>query len=48
MDALPISMCRDNNLPIVVFNMRTPGNIARVVSGDGTIGTLVCLENPEL
>src|SRR5438876_10124956 len=46
MDASAISMCRDNNLPIVVFNMRTPGNIARVVSGDGSIGTLVCLEKP--
>src|SRR5256884_93447 len=31
MDASAISMCRDNNLPIIVFNMRTPGNIARVV-----------------
>ncbi len=42
MDASAISLCMDNNLPIVVFNMRTPGNIARVVT-DG-IGTRVCLE----
>src|SRR2546425_3993576 len=34
MDASAISMCRDNNLPIIVFNMRTPGNIARVVRND--------------
>src|SRR6266436_4105705 len=43
MDASAISLCMDNNLPIVVFNMRKPGNIARVVTSDG-IGTLVCLE----
>jgi len=43
MDASAISLCMDNNLPIVVFNMRKPGNIARVVTNDG-IGTLVCLE----
>jgi uridylate kinase len=46
MDASAISMCRDNNLPIIVFNMRTPGNIARVVSSESGIGTLVCLEKP--
>lgn len=44
MDASAISMCRDNNLPIIVFNMRTPGNIARVVRNDAGVGTLVCLE----
>ena len=43
MDASAISLCMDNNLPIVVFNMRKPGNIARVVTNDG-IGTRVCLE----
>ena len=31
MDASAISLCMDNNLPIVVFNMREPGNIMRVV-----------------
>jgi uridylate kinase len=46
MDASAISMCRDNNLPIIVFNMRTPGNIARVVRNDPGVGTLVCLEKP--
>ena len=43
MDASAISLCMDNNLPIVVFNMRTPGNIARVVTNDG-IGTRVCVQ----
>jgi len=46
MDASAISLCMDNNLPIVVFNMRTPGNIARVVQSDSGIGTRVCLEKP--
>src|SRR3989440_10208879 len=32
MDASAISLCMDNNLPIVVFNMRSPGNIKRVVT----------------
>ena len=44
MDASAISLCMDNNLPIVVFNMRTAGNIARVVTSETGIGTRVCLE----
>src|SRR5919107_663818 len=42
MDASAISLCMDNNLPIVVFNMRRPGNIMRVVMGEEGIGTRVC------
>jgi uridylate kinase len=45
MDASAISLCMDNDLPIVVFNMRTAGNIVRVVSGE-TVGTRVCNEMP--
>ena len=41
MDASAISLCMDNNLPIVVFNMRQPGNITRVISGDAGVGTKV-------
>jgi uridylate kinase len=44
MDASAISLCMDNNLPIVVFNMRTSGNIMRVVKGDLAVGTRVCVE----
>jgi uridylate kinase len=44
MDASAISLCMDNNLPIVVFNMRTPGNIMRVVTGDMAVGTRVRVE----
>ena len=32
MDATAISLCMDNKLPIVVFNLRTPGNLRRAVS----------------
>ena len=39
MDASAISLCMDNNLPIVVFNMRKPGNITRVVTGEAGVGT---------
>jgi uridylate kinase len=45
MDASAISLCMDNDLPIVVFNMRTPGNIRRVVAGE-TVGTRVCNQKP--
>lgn len=41
MDASAISLCRDNDLPIMVFNMKESGNIVRAISGDTTIGTLV-------
>lgn len=41
MDSSAISLCMDNNLPIMVFNMKVPGNIQRAVSGDLKIGTLV-------
>jgi uridylate kinase len=40
MDAAAISVCKENALPIVVFNLRTPGNIRRVVMGE-PIGTTV-------
>jgi uridylate kinase len=43
MDASAISLCMDNNLPIIVFNMRQPGNIQRVVSGEPGVGTTVCV-----
>ena len=40
MDATSIAMCRDNRLPILVFNLNTHGNIMRVVSGE-SVGTLI-------
>jgi uridylate kinase len=41
MDASAISLCMDNNLPIIVFNMRQSGNIRRVVTGERGVGTKV-------
>jgi uridylate kinase len=40
MDATSIAMCRDNRLPILVFNLNTQGNIMRMVSGE-EVGTLI-------
>ncbi|HWJ59413.1 MAG TPA: UMP kinase [Sphingomicrobium sp.] len=36
MDAAAVALCRDNKIPIVVFNIRQPGNLAKVLSGEGT------------
>lgn len=41
MDASSISLCKENNLPILVFNMKKNGNIIKAVNGDLSIGTLV-------
>jgi uridylate kinase len=40
MDATSIAMCRDNKLPIIVFNLNTTGNIMRMTVGE-PIGTLI-------
>jgi uridylate kinase len=40
MDATAISLCMDNRLPIVVFNLKTPGNLKRAIMGD-PIGSTV-------
>ncbi len=40
MDASAVAMCRDNGLPIVVFNLNTPGNIMRMSAGE-PVGTLI-------
>ena len=40
MDATAISLCMDNSLPIIVFNLTRPGNIKRIILGD-KIGTIV-------
>ena len=41
MDSSAISLCMDNKLPIMVFNMTESGNIIKAVGGDTSIGTLV-------
>jgi uridylate kinase len=40
MDATAISLCMDNGLPIMVFNLRTPGNIRRAICGE-PVGSIV-------
>jgi uridylate kinase len=40
MDATAVSLCRENHLPILLFNMNKPGNIVRAVM-QGDIGTLI-------
>jgi uridylate kinase len=41
MDSSAISLCMDNEMPIMVFNMTESGNILKAVCGDLTVGTLV-------
>jgi uridylate kinase len=41
MDTTAISLCMENKLPIVVFNLNTPGNLRRVVMGEPGVGSLV-------
>ena len=36
MDASAVALCRDNNIPIVVFSIREKGNLAKVLAGEGT------------
>jgi uridylate kinase len=40
MDSTAVTLCMDNNLPLIVFNLKARGNLAKVVRGD-KIGTLV-------
>ena len=44
MDLTAFTMCMENRLPIIVFDMDTPGNLERVLAADGAlaeVGTLV-------
>jgi uridylate kinase len=41
MDATAFTMCRENNMPVIVFDMNKPGNLMNVVEGT-EIGTLIC------
>jgi uridylate kinase len=40
MDQTAFTLCRENNLPIMVFDMNTPGNLKRLISGE-KIGTII-------
>lgn len=43
MDASAVALCRDNDIPIVVFSIREQGNLAKVLGGEGT-ATTVCTQ----
>ena len=43
MDLTAITLCKENNLPIQVFNINIPGNLKRLILG-AKIGTVVCEE----
>jgi uridylate kinase len=43
MDATAVVMCRDNNLPLRVFNLNNPGDLTRIVRGE-EVGTSVTCE----
>ena len=44
MDATALVMCRDNNIPLRVFNINTPGDLLRLARGED-VGTLVTNDN---
>jgi uridylate kinase len=46
MDATAFALCRDNELPIIVFDMTRPGNIHRVISGE-RVGTTIVKDNQQ-
>ena len=41
MDSTAFTMCRENNMPMIVFDMNKPGNLKKIIEGE-SIGTLVC------
>lgn len=41
MDETAITLCKENDIPVIVFNVFTPGNILRAFAGDPDIGTMV-------
>lgn len=41
MDMTAFTLCHENNLPIIVFDMNKPGNLNKIVQGDKEVGTLI-------
>jgi len=41
MDMTAFTLCKENNLPIIVFDMNKPGNLYKLITGDDNIGTLI-------
>jgi ribosome recycling factor len=47
MDSTALSMCMDNNLPLIVFDLFQPGNLARILEGE-SVGTIIAGEKSEM
>jgi uridylate kinase len=47
MDMTAFTLCQENNLPIIVFDMNLPGNLQKIVQGED-IGTLIAVAEPEI
>lgn len=43
MDMTAFTLCKENDLPIIVFDMNQPGNLRRILDGDDSVGTLVSM-----
>ncbi len=41
MDATALTLCMDNDMPIIVFNVQSPGELERIIQGE-QVGTLIC------
>ena len=41
MDSTALSLSMDNQLPMVVFDLKEPGNLKRALMGDSTVGTFI-------
>jgi uridylate kinase len=41
MDLTAFTLCQENNLPIIVFDMNKPGNLVSIAEGNDDIGTLI-------
>lgn len=48
MDMTAISLCKDNSLPIIVFDMKPPGSIVEAIMNPGKVGTIVGVEQTKL
>lgn len=44
MDLTAFTLCRENETPIIVFDMNTPGNLKKALKGDGSVGSTVIWE----
>ena len=41
MDLTAFTLCQENNLPIIVFDMNQPGNLLKIIGGSPEVGTII-------